>query len=165
MHNSHLSPTKHQPHNTNTHTSTFNEISFTQVQIDTIYHPFYNTSTLLNTTPTIQQNIYNHHTPNHIHYTSQTVPYTPSAQAPTHHTNNYNLVTKTMHTSTAQPPQQTSHKLSQNRHQTNTIHPQHTTTSLSHPISQIFHQQISSDIINLILQHSNQAASQKRHRL
>ena len=80
------------------------------------------------------------------------------------HTNNYNLATKTIHSNTTQPLQQTSHKLRQNRHQTNTIHPQHITTSLSHPIPQLFHQQISPDIINLILQPSNQATSQKRHR-
>ena len=63
-----------------------------------------------------------------------------------------------------QPPQQNSHKFRQNCHQTNTIQPQHTTTSLSNPIPQLFHQQISPDIINLILQRSNQATSQKRHR-
>ena len=128
MHHSHPLPTKHQPHNTNTHTSTFKELSFTLVQIHAIYHPFYNTSTLPNTTPINQQNPYNHYTPNHIHYSSQTLSYTLSTQAHTYiYVNNNNLATKTMHTNTTQPPQQTSHKIHQNRHQTNTIHPQHTT--------------------------------------
>ena len=82
----------------------------------------------------------------------------------THHANHNNLATKTMHTNTTQPPQQTSHKLRQNCRQPNTIHPQHTATSLSHPIPQLFHRQIIPDIINLILQRSNQATSQKRDR-
>ena len=42
---------------------------------------------------------------------------------PTHHPNKNNLATKIMHTNTTQPLQQTSHKIHQNRHQTNTIHP------------------------------------------
>ena len=74
-------PIHYQPntnHITQTHTSTFKELPFTQVQIDNIYHSFYNTSTLPNTTPSNKQNPYNHYISNHIHRSSQTLPCTPS---------------------------------------------------------------------------------------
>ena len=46
-----------------------------------------------------------------------------------HHANNNNQSTKTTHTKTTQPPQHTSHKMHHKCNQTNTLKPQHTTTS------------------------------------
>ena len=63
----------------------------------------------------------------------------------THHTNNSSQLTKTIHTNTTQLPQNTSHKVHHKINQTNTLKPQHTTTStpnvatVSHPILQLFH--------------------------
>ena len=147
------------------YTRTFKELSFTQIMIDTIYHPFYthqHYQTLLQPTDKIYKTI--------THPTTSTIAPRPSythrqhKHTRTHYRNHNNLVTKDMHTSAIQPPQQTSHKLHQNRHQPNTIPPQHIPTSLAHPILKLFHQQISHDIINLILQRSNKAKSQKIYR-
>ena len=86
----------------------------------------------------------------------------------THHTKN-NQSIKTIHINTTQPPQHTFHKIHHKRNQANTLKPQHRTiftpniVTVSHPIPQLFHQQIKTAIINLLIQHGNQS-TQKRHR-
>ena len=87
----------------------------------------------------------------------------------THHENNNNQSTKTTKTNTTQRPQHNSHKIHHERNQTNTLKPQHTTTStpnmatVSHFILQLFHKQINPTILNLLIQHGNQSV-RKRHR-
>ena len=129
------------------------------------YTPNYSPSTIPHTISTNSQNSYKYHTQTLIYLSPPSFPYSPTMQT---HTYQHHPTTTTpfrQHTSQTQPKFQ--HITTQTK-QTNTIKPQHITTSTnniattSHPMPLLFHRQINPAMMELLLQRGNQHCTKNR---